>query len=110
MYNSGYYSKTVNSLNVNNNVWRHLVWTISTDGTWKYYVDGVLLKTDANVVLPSRIARTNAWLGRTLWNDAPYNGLIDDFRIYDTALDANDVASLYQYTGGAGKLSLAPLF
>jgi hypothetical protein len=29
--------------NMNDNVWRHLVWTISSDGlTWKVYINGVL--------------------------------------------------------------------
>ena len=82
----------------NDNTWRHFVWTISTDGTWKMYVNGVLYQTDLKVVLP-RVLRANAWLGKSAWPDLPYNGNIDDFRIYNTVLDAGDIANLYQYTG-----------
>ena len=86
------------SLVTNDNTWRHFVWTISTDGTWKMYVNGVLYQTDSKVVLP-RVLRANAWLGKSAWPDPSYNGNIDDFRIYNTVLDADDIANLYQYTG-----------
>ena len=85
--------------NVNDNVWRHFVWTISADGTWTYYFDGVLYRTDIGKGVPHSALRTQAWLGKSPWGDKPFNGLIDDFRIYNTALSATDVTSLYQYTG-----------
>jgi len=85
-------------LDVNDDVWRHLVWTISTDGTWKFYINGVLYQTDGNKNVPNNVYRQYAWFGKTLWADeGSYNGFIDDFRIYNTALDATDVTNLYQY-------------
>ena len=85
---------------MNDDTWRHLVWTISTDGTWKFYINGVLYQTDKSMNVPDSVHRQYAWFGKTLWPDeGSYNGFMDDFRIYNTDLSAADVASLYQYTG-----------
>ena len=62
------------------------------------YINGTLYQTDSKAVLP-RVFRANAWLGKSAFSDPPYNGNIDDFRIYNTVLDASDIANLYQYTG-----------
>jgi len=88
---------TIN-LDVNDDVWRHLVWTISTDGTWRFYINGVLYQTDTNRNVPDNVYRQNAWFGKSQWaTDGSYNGFIDDFRIYNTALNATAVTNLYQY-------------
>ena len=50
--------------------------------------------------VPNYVNRQNAWFGKSAWaNDGTYNGFIDDFRIYKTVLDANDVMNLYQDDG-----------
>ena len=36
----------------------------------------------------------NNWLGRSPWGDPLFDGSIDEFRIYDTALSAAEVASV----------------
>lgn len=89
---------------VNDNTWRHLVWTISSDGTWKIYMNGQLYRTDNSMPVPSYKRRVNAYLGRSEWpqsSDSPYNGYMDDFRVYNTVLNANDVTALYNYNGSA---------
>ena len=87
------------NLDVNDDVWRHLAWTISTDGTWKFYINGALYQTDVSKSVPNNVYRKDAWIGKSAWRDPPYNGFIDDFRIYKTALDATDVMNLYQDDG-----------
>jgi hypothetical protein len=37
----------------------------------------------------------NNWLGRAQWGDPLFDGLIDEFRIYDTALSAAEVAASF---------------
>lgn len=96
VHSPGYLYGTIN-LDVNDDVWRHVVWTISTDGTWKVYINGVLYQTDVNKNVPDNVYRQNAWLGKSMWVEGSYNGFIDDFRVYNTALDATDVTNLYQY-------------
>lgn len=57
------------------------------------YTNGVLVRTlspvttGAKVFSLKNVYNTRSWLGRSLYNaDAPYNGTIDEFRIYDQAL------------------------
>lgn len=90
----------MSDLIVNDGTWRHLVWTISSSGVWKIYMNGHLYRVDTGMPVPSYKRRANAYLGRSEWpqsQDNPYNGYMDDFRIYNTVLDANDVTALYNY-------------
>lgn len=94
---------------VNDNTWRHLVWTVSTANTWLLYINGALYKTDTNMYYPNQVLRGNAWLGKSEWNDQPFNGQMDDFRVYNCVLSANDVAKLYTYTGTNPTTNYYPL-
>lgn len=86
-------------LTVNDNTWRHFAWTMNTNGTWLAYINGTLYKTDTGKNYPSTLVRANVWLGKSEWGDAPFNGYMDDYRIYNTVLSAVDVANLYNYNG-----------
>ena len=59
------------------------------------YINGVVLRTDTGKNYPNTISRVNAWLGRSSGNDNPFNGYMDEFRIYKTVLSADDVTALY---------------
>jgi len=60
------------------------------------YLDGVSLGRLAIDFKLSEIDDVNDWLGRSQYSlDNPYNGSLDDFRIYDRALTACEVAALY---------------
>jgi hypothetical protein len=86
-------------LTVNDNTWRHFAWTINTNGTWLAYINGTLYKTDTGKNYPLSVLRNYVWLGKSAWGDAPFNGYMDDYRIYNTVLSAVDVANLYNYNG-----------
>lgn len=64
--------------------------------TMALYTNGIL--ASANTTLGSffsltNIFNVNSWLGQSLYaGDAPYNGSIDEFRIFNTALDPLQVA------------------
>ena len=72
--------------------------TAAPYGTITYYVDGInfastnlTAATQWTAVSPSF---TNAWLGRSAFNgDGVFNGTIDEFRIYNTALSGAQVAA-----------------
>lgn len=53
-------------------------------------------------VYPSSIFRPTAWLVRSENGDSPYNGYLDDFRIYSTVLAPTAVAALYNYSAPSG--------
>jgi hypothetical protein len=77
--------------------WHHLASVIdATAMTITLYLDGVPVQTNAARKLPRDMGvTTQNWLGRSQWAaDAYYNGLMDDFRIYNRALSEAEVRYL----------------
>lgn len=90
---TAWYDAGVGSL-INVNEWTHIVLTVD-NGTLKIYVNGVEKFTGTG--FPNVFTTNNAQfaLGTNMFAaDSPYKGAIDDLRIYNTALDANQVADL----------------
>jgi hypothetical protein len=81
--------------NYNNNVWRHVVWTISSTGVWNLYIDGVNKVLNSARVYPKLITRPSNFIGRSNWPDPYFNGAIDDFRIYYREITAAEANALY---------------
>ncbi len=82
----------------NDDQW-HL-FTATTDATNMYlYIDGILdsVSTHDNTFTSNAI---NWHIGQRNDGAEYFNGQIDDVRIYDTTLSAEDVYSLYRSTGG----------
>jgi hypothetical protein len=85
------------NVNYNNNEWTHLVLTINPNGQWKTYINGVLNTTN-NSSYPALVQNNFVYLGKSLHNiDAYFNGLMDEYLMYDTVLTAQDVSQLYSY-------------
>jgi hypothetical protein len=84
-------------LSMNDNVWRHIAWTIDTNGFWKIYINGRLAKS-ASKAYPNNIQRYNNYLGRSTQYNTAYNlnGGLDDFRMYKSVLTDQDVMALYK--------------
>ena len=72
--------------------WTHFCF-VHTDSDSKLYVNGVLKITGSSANVPSGNYFVGAWNTSTSQN---YEGNMSDFRIYATALSADDVKSLYQ--------------
>ena len=72
-------------------------------------LDGALAGTYANFTYkPSDIRSTvNDWLGRSQYNDPYFKGSIDEFRVYDFALPAEEVALNFQLGPDAAPLGPA---
>jgi hypothetical protein len=84
------------NVNYNNNVWTHVVLTMNpTTGEWKTYINGVL-NTTKSVPYPLSVQNNFAHLGKSLYAVNPYfNGLMDEYLMYDTVLTAQDVSQIY---------------
>ena len=98
-------------LNLNDNQWKHFVWTIGVDGTWKIYINKVLQKTvDSTNYLtytnfsnsppyhPQSVLRASNFIGKSNWASESTNrfyGSIDEFQMFNYALDQNAINSLY---------------
>jgi hypothetical protein len=71
--------------------------------TFRFYLnDSLIFRNDSVPATPDEIMcdPNEAYLGKSLWEDPNYNGMIDDFRIYDVALSEQEVHDLYISTGG----------
>lgn len=65
-------------------------------GNMTLYRDGVQVGTTATNLDPAAIDQVNNWLGRSNWQGDPfYNGLINEFRIYNETLTAAQVAASF---------------
>jgi autotransporter-associated beta strand protein len=87
--------------------WHHVAVTLKGtqgSGVGVLYVDGVPVGTNsAMFYTPDMIGRlvncTNNYIGRSAFSGDPYlNGKVDDFRIYNGALSAAQIAALYALT------------
>ena len=81
---------------ISTNAWHHFVVTLSGN-TGTLYIDGAVAATNTSMTLhPSNLGNTaNNWIGKSQWSDPYFNGKIDEFRIYNIALTAAQVTSLY---------------
>ncbi|NQU25161.1 MAG: hypothetical protein HQ567_28065, partial [Candidatus Nealsonbacteria bacterium] len=75
--------------------WQHFAATIDNDAahTAKIYVDGVEVSSSTQA-LPANANRINNYIGRSNWNDACFDGTMDELYIYDRALDAADIEAM----------------
>jgi hypothetical protein len=78
--------------------WTHLALTLSGN-TGVLYVDGAPRVAGIIPLNPSDINSTFNYIGKSQWPDPFFSGMIDDFRIYNYALDQSQIASLYHNFG-----------
>ncbi len=80
--------------------WKHVAVTKS-GSTGTLYVDGVQVGQNTSLTLsPSSLGNTtNNWIGRSQYADPYLDGQVDDFRIYNRALSASEVQSLFNGGG-----------
>ena len=81
--------------NLKTNAWVHVALSIGAEGA-SLYVNGKAVVTNTKVTLrPSDITPAFNYIGRSLSSSDPYfNGTIDDFRIYNYALSAEEISAL----------------
>ena len=84
-----------------NGQWRHLAVTINSAAkTSVMYLDGVKAAENTNVTIkPSQLYDASkdysGYIGKSFFNDPYFAGEVDDFRIYSTALTAEQVGNVY---------------
>ena len=83
------------SANINNGVWRHVAATRdNTTGEMRVYVDGVLSGSGTGPT-GSRSWPTSLRIGGLLPGSNYLNGVIDDVRLYDRVLAAEEIAETF---------------
>ena len=87
--------------------WHHVAIVLNADeGNMIMYVDGEVIDEQTTTIFPANLPLTTQnWLGQSQWPDGIYDGALDDFRIYDQALTAEDIAIVM--TGAGSKYPFA---
>lgn len=97
LYWNGSPDETCSGATISDGVWQHICITKYGTSDVKVYINGVQKWTStanhANLTFP-----TTYRIGRDVrsGDGTPYKGLMSDFRIYATALSAQDILELYQ--------------
>ena len=79
------------------NEWQHVVATVNSLGVMKLYRNGEL-KGSYNGHVPNNQVRNRQYIGRSNWgNDAYFDGMMDDMRVYDRDLSDQEVADHLQW-------------
>jgi hypothetical protein len=86
-----------------NGVWNHIVGTYNGTDTTRLYINGVQVDTDTTASFGSLNSATRG-VGLGAWQDGAtgwINGSIDDVRIYNKTLTADEISQLYALGGGS---------
>ena len=73
---------------LNINIYKHLGITMAANGTFNYYIDGVLYKTTTGNQYPADIVRTKNYIGKSSNNARFYNGGVGELRIYNNVVSS----------------------
>ena len=93
--------------NTVNDQWHHLIWVYKPDGEWNIYIDNVKdSRTQTVQITDVNFTKMSIGYMDESRNNGRFNGNIDDFRIYDKALTAQEISDIYNDTeplvGGSG--------
>ena len=97
-YNFSWLTNTAATNPSNDGQWHHLVTTFDQSRNVKIYVDGVLLSQQSQNGWDTNATATNFdfWLGGLFSeNSSPFDGYVDDLKIYNYALSPTEVTNLY---------------
>lgn len=104
-YNPGQHSdQTVESYTFNKNTWYHYAMTVQGGGQANIYLNGELIHASSKGVPLELPDITNSFIigmdvplgtGSDITPNHPFNGLIDEVRIYNRALTAEEIKLIY---------------
>jgi hypothetical protein len=89
------FNVTIPPAQMQTDVWKHIV--VTYDGTTqRFYENGVEIATRVPTT-PANVASTVTRIGRAIIVSETFKGRLDDFRIYNRAITAAEVSTLYNY-------------
>ena len=83
-------------------VWTHVAIVLDEGQSYgSLYIDGSNKYGDATAIQPDNLGAIDyAWIGRSQFRNDPYfDGMIDELRVYDRALSAEEIDALFKFTG-----------
>jgi hypothetical protein len=100
VFNGATENNQYSNVQINDNIWRHVCWTMTyttpnaTNSIHTVYINGVNVY-QTFTYYPNATARQFCYIGRSNWADPYFNGVIDDFRIYNRVLSDQEIFKLY---------------
>ncbi|MFA6291294.1 MAG: LamG-like jellyroll fold domain-containing protein, partial [Victivallales bacterium] len=94
------YSELYSTSAYKENEWQ-MVTAVYNNGDWKMYLDGVLDKHKENGALIKQSSNDIAIGAKTVGPGCAYRGTIDELRIYNRELSAEEILLLYQNSSSA---------
>ena len=77
------------------NIWHHIVWSISSTGVWSIYIDNQYINSNITRS-PFNVTYARQYIGKSLFSSNGWLiGNIDDLRIYNKVLTTHEIASIY---------------
>ncbi|QYR23074.1 putative Ig domain-containing protein [Paenibacillus sp. sptzw28] len=91
------------------NQWVHVAVTLGS-GSAKLYVNGELKATNTNTTIkPSDFKPGVNYIGKSQFNDPLFNGMIDEFRVYNYVLNADEIKATMNNTANWIDKTLIPI-
>ena len=96
---TAFHSFETPNLNLATDTWHHIAATFSgPDDSVRLYHNGVEVHSDSTTFDPP-VNTHDLWIGSSE-NGADWNGMLDDVRIYDRALNASEISEIAGNNGG----------
>lgn len=97
LYNFTYSQNLPYFTSIATNIWKHVAYTFEQGAIAKIYVDGALAQTGTLNNILTGSANSNFYLGTLIGGSTSgaFNGYFDDLAIYNRALSAAEILSLY---------------
>ena len=106
---------------INLNEWQMFTVTLDASGVARLYkngaryfyynTNGTVNTPQVTMPMPANVIRVNNYIGKSAWNDAYFNGLMDEVRVYNYALSDDQIAAQYvQDNGGAAFCQTKPAY
>ncbi len=81
--------------------WDYIAATIDNQGEMKVYRNGALIGSKSNTYVPNILTRTAQYIGKSNFSaDGYFKGAIDELKIYNKTLSAEEIMLDYEGTGG----------
>ena len=83
---------------ISNNIWSHIVTTVSATGMVNHYLNGIFLESNQSVpMVPCNNTISTMRIGGLYWNGEPnwFNGIIDDIGIWNRVISQQEITDLY---------------
>lgn len=91
---NGGVEQSINAPALSSGVWSHVAVTLSATGASMYVNGKQVAESNAITISPLDFKPVLNYIGRSQFSDPLLNGRVDDFRVYNYALTADEIAEL----------------